>query len=160
MFSELFAGLFDSVSKYKNLAAIIVVILTIASGLGLFYIGFDNNVETMLPDNDNIHQSMRFLRESDISDKVILSFNLKSSRYKTVDLIATVDSFCASLNTPLITDVVTGIPESGIMDDMLDFLKYVPQLTDQERLNEIEKQITPQGVKKALFNNYRNMLAP
>ena len=160
MFSDLFAGLFDSVSKHKNLAATIAVIVILASGLGLFCIRFDNNVEMMLPDNDDIHKSMRFLRESDISDKVILSFNLDSSRYKTVDLIAAVDIFCASLNTPLITDVVTGIAESNIMDDMLDFLKYVPQLTEQETLNEIDKQITPQGVKKALFNNYRNMLAP
>ena len=160
MFSELFAGLFDSLSKHKNPAAIIAVIVIIVSGLGLYFIRFDNNVEMMLPDNDDIHKSMRFLRESDISDKVILSFNLKSSRHKTVDLIAAVDNFCASLNTPLITDVVTGIAESNIMGDMLDFLKYVPQLTDQKALNEIEEQITPQGVKKALFNNYRNMLAP
>lgn len=160
MFSELFCGLFDSVATHKRLTAIIALLLTIASGLGLFYIRFDNNVELMLPANDEIYQSMRFLRESDISDKVIISFQLKSSQFTTVDLIAAVDTLCASLNMPLIKDVVTGIAEYNIINDMLVFLKYVPQLTNQQALNKIDRQISPQGVKTALFNNYRSLIGP
>ncbi len=160
MLSKLFGGLFDSAATHKKLVGIIALLLTIASAAGLVYIRFDNNVELMLPANDEICKSMRFLRESDISDKVIISFQLKSSQFTTVDLIAAVDTFCTSLNTPLVTDVVTGIVEYNIMGDMLDFLKYVPQLTNQQALNKIDRQISPQGVKTALFNNYRSLLGP
>ena len=158
--SKLFGGIFDSAATHKKLVGIIALLLTIASAAGLVYIRFDNNVELMLPANDEICKSMRFLRESDISDKVIISFQLKSSQFTTIDLIAAVDTFCASLNTPLVTDVVTGIAEYNIMGDMLDFLKYVPQLTNQQALNKIDRQISPQGVKTALFNNYRSLLGP
>jgi len=155
-----FFRLYGSIQRSKWLVAVLAAVVIITAVVGLKSINFDNNIELMLPGNDEVYRSIRFLRESNLSDKVILSLGLKSSEYTTKDLIAAVKKIEEALGPPLVTDVISGIPENNVVEEMLELLKYAPQLIDEPNLLLIEKQINPSGVKESLQNNYRQFLTP
>ncbi|MBW2741140.1 MAG: hypothetical protein JRE64_20380, partial [Deltaproteobacteria bacterium] len=160
MLNNHFFRLYGSIHRSKWLVAVLTAAIIIASVIGLKSVNFDNNIELMLPGNDEVYRSIRFLRESNLSDKVILSLELKSSEHTTKDLIAAVNKIEKSLGPPLVTDVISGIPENNVVEEMLELLKYAPQLIDEPNLLLIEKQINPSEVKKSLKNNYKQFLTP
>ncbi|MBW2166124.1 MAG: hypothetical protein JRG74_08535, partial [Deltaproteobacteria bacterium] len=160
MLDDHFFRLYGSIQRNKWLVAVLTAVVIIAAIIGLKSVSFDNNIELMLPGNDEVYRSIRFLRESNLSDKVILSLELKSSEHTTKDLIAAVNKIEKSLGPPLVTDVISGISENNVVEEMLELLKYAPQLIDEPNLLLIEKQINPSGVKESLQNNYRQFLTP
>ena len=160
MYNKYFALIHNALKRHKWLVIAAVGIATLIAGINLRFVPFENNIETMLPGNEYIHRSMQFLRGSNFSDKVVLSFNLESAGYTTQDLIQAVDQFSASLDLPLITRIRSGIPEIGVMDEMLLFSKYAPQLFDEETLSQTVRQITPDSIQARLKQLYRQLLSP
>ncbi|MCK4389440.1 MAG: MMPL family transporter [Desulfobacterales bacterium] len=160
MFNDYFSRFSDSIHQRKWLVAGLVGIIVTTAAIGLRFVSFDSNIELMLPGNDEVHRSIRFLRESHFSDKVVLSFELASSEHTTRDLILAVDRLAESLKPPMVTDVVSGVAGNNMVEGMLSFLKYTPQLLDEQALSLIKQQITPAGVKESLRRNYRQLLIP
>ncbi|MFO7667046.1 MAG: MMPL family transporter [Desulfobacterales bacterium] len=146
--------------RTKALILIVSLIVIAASVTGIFFISFDNNMELMLPDNDEIQRSMRFLRESNFSDKIIISLGLNDSAYTETDLISEVDRFAQSLKPPLISDVMYRVSESETANEMFQFLKYIQQLTYEKTLEKIDSQLNDNGIKSILQKNYRQLLSP
>ncbi len=146
--------------KRKRIISVLAAGIILISAIGLRSISFDNNIELMLPANPEILRSMRFLRESNLSDKVILSLRLKSPEYITHDLIQAVDQLENSLKPPLITDVISGVSKADLMQEMHSFMRYVPQLLSEQELSKIAKQITSEGVKTSLSRDYQQLLTP
>lgn len=160
MFNKYFSKIYNAISERKWFVAGLSGIIISCAVIGLRFVSFDNNIESMLPGNDEIRSSMRFLRESNLSNKVILSLKLTSPNHTIHDLTNAVDKLAVSLKSPMVTDVISNIPETDIIKEMLLFLKYVPQLLDEHDLSRIEQQITPEGVKASLRRNYRQFLTP
>ena len=121
MFDKYFSQVYNSVQRRKRLVVWLLVIATVASVMNLRSVSFDNNIELMLPRNDEVSLSMDFLRESHLMDKVIISLKLESPKYTTEDLIQTVDQFVESLSLPFVTDVVSGISLTREVDEMFFF---------------------------------------
>ena len=80
MFNEYFSILFDSCSRRKRLIAGLAAILTAAAAIGLQWISLENDLELMLPADQEVRRSLRFLQESHFSDDVIVSLELRFSR--------------------------------------------------------------------------------
>jgi len=160
MYDKYFALIYSMLRKRKWAAIAVVGIATLIGGINLGSVSFENNVETMLPRNEYIQRSMQFLRGSNFSDKVVLSFSLESAESTTHDLIQAVDQFSESLDSSLITKVRSGIPEIDMTDEMLAFSKYAPQLFNEEVLSQTERQITPDGIQARLRQLYRQLLSP
>ncbi|MDO9464137.1 MAG: MMPL family transporter [bacterium] len=146
--------------KRKRLISGLAASIIIFAAIGLRFISFDNNIELMLPANPEILRSMRFLRDSNLSDKVVLSLKLKSSEHTTHDLIQAVDQLEKSLKPPLITDVISGVSKADLMQEMHLFMRYVPQLLNEHDLSKIDRQITSEGVKTSLSRDYQQLLTP
>ncbi|WP_435548324.1 MMPL family transporter [Desulfobacterium sp. N47] len=148
-------------NKMKKLLTICIFFIVIAiSVAGMFFVSFDNNMEMMLPENGEITRSMRFLRESDFSDKIILSVKLNDSVHSEIDLIKEVDQLSSTLKPPFITDVFCSVSENESAKDMFAFLKYLPQLTGKGALENIDSLINTEGIKSVLQKNYRQILSP
>lgn len=146
--------------RMKLITACIFFIVIAVSVAGIFFVSFDNNMELMLPQNDQIIKSMRFLRESNFSDKIIISLKLKDSNRTDLDLIKEVDRLSLSLKPPFITDIFCSFSETESVKDMFTFLEYLPQLTDKETLVKIDSLINTDGIKSVLQRNYRQILSP
>ncbi len=142
------------------LISIAFLIVIAASVAGIFFISFDNDIELMLPDNNEIRRSMRFLRESSFSDKIIISLGLNDSARTETDLIREVDRLAQSLKPPFISDVMSSVSESETANEMFAFLQYTPHLIDEKTLEKIDSQLNDDGIKSILQKNYRQLLSP
>lgn len=138
----------------------LMAVVTVGAAIDLRSISLDNNVDAMLPGDDEIRRSMRFLRESQLSDKVIISLELKPSEHSAQDLLRAGVELEERLGPPFVTDVVGGISGTDIVEEMLSILRYVPQLLDEEALFRIGRQITPEGVAASLRRNFQQLVGP
>jgi len=64
------------VRNHKKMVIAILGLIILASFFSLKFIQYNNNIETMLPMDAQVQQSMRFLRESNFSDKLVISLRL------------------------------------------------------------------------------------
>ncbi|MCK5492281.1 MAG: hypothetical protein KAJ14_04125, partial [Candidatus Omnitrophica bacterium] len=102
MTNKLFAKFFEILNKYWKTIIILVGLILIFSIFKLFTIPFNNNVELMLPQNEEFSKSLNFLRESNFSDKIILSLSLNTDDKTVDDLLDTAEQLKNSLKSPLI----------------------------------------------------------
>jgi hypothetical protein len=160
VFDECFSRIFDGVSRHKRLVVTLVIVATVAAGIGLKSISLENNVRLMLPGDDEIRRSMRFLQESHFSDKVVISLELDSANRFPAGLRQAVGQLEEDLGPPLVTEVVSGVPETDVVEEVLSFLKHVPQLLDEADLSRIDDQISPEGVRTSLRGNFRKLATP
>ncbi|MFW9817800.1 MAG: hypothetical protein ACFFEW_17935, partial [Candidatus Thorarchaeota archaeon] len=160
MFDECFSRIFDGVSRGKRLVVTLVIVATVAAGIGLRSISLENDVRLMLPADDEIHRSMRFLQDSHFSDKVIISLEVESASRFPAGLREAVGQLRESLGPPLVTEVVSGISRIDVVGEMLSFLKHVPQLLDEAALARIDERISPEGVRASLRGNFRKLATP
>jgi len=138
----------------------ILGLVILASLLSLKFVKYNNNIETMLPMDPQVQQSMRFLRESNFSDKLVISLRLNDPQRSTADLIASTDRLAAAISSPLVKQVISGINSGKFMPEMIFFLQYLPQLTDSDSLAKLKNRITPDGIRERLASIYHQSLTP
>ncbi len=155
-----FFKLFDFTQKYKWLALIGLVIFVFICSWGIKNIKFNNDMGLMLPKDKNVLRSLKFLKEANFSDKVVVSFTLNDSAHSIDDLITQVDIFKSKLGLPLITEVVSGFSVSDAMGEMVSFLKYIPQTVSAEDLIKLDEQLNDEGVNKKLSFLYKQLITP
>jgi uncharacterized protein len=159
MFDRLFAFLFQLVHNQKRLVIGSVLVLTIAAGIGLFFIRYEGNIDLMLPPDPEVSRSINFLRDSSLSDKIIVSLALTDPTKSKKDLFLAADELAASLRPPLFTKVLSGFSVADVMEEF-SLLQYAPQVLDKEDLDSINKDITAPRVSERLGAIYRQSLRP
>jgi len=159
MFDRLFAFLFQLIHNQKRLVIGSVLVLTIAAGIGLFFIRYEGNIDLMLPPDPEVSRSINFLRDSSLSDKIIVSLALTDPTKSKKDLFLAADELAASLRPPLFTKVLSGFSVADVMEEF-SLLQYAPQVLDKEDLDSINKDITAPRVSERLGAIYRQSLRP
>jgi uncharacterized protein len=146
--------------KHKNLIIGLLGLLIFTCLISLKFIKYNNNIELMLPADQGVQQSMRFLRESNFSDKLVISLKLKDQEHTTDDLILATDQLIGSIDSPLVKQVIGNISSANFMQEMIFFLQYSPQLLGPESLIKLNHQVNPPGIKERLGFIYRQSLTP
>ncbi len=160
MFDACFAWVYVRMARRRRCVTFVFLALTALALWRLPYLKLDNDMEGMLPARPVIIDSLRFLRQSGFSDKVILSLSLPDSRTDSVELTAAVDRLAATLPGPLITEVVAGMPTGDLMADWAAFLPLIPQIADSAHMAEMRRNLTGQGIEQQVGAVYRRLLAP
>ena len=161
MSGDLFSRIHDLVQKRKGIVIGLLGVLIVASIIGLKFVKYNNNIEVMLPQNAAVQNTMRFLREANFSDKLVISLKLNDELHNTQDLVLASDQLAASIkSSPMVKQVISSISASNMASEMISFLKYAPQLLGPESLSKIESQMTPGSIKERLKFIYRQSLSP
>jgi predicted exporter len=148
------------VKGHKKLIIGLLGLLILTCLIGLKFVKYNNNIELMLPADSQVQQSMHFLRESNFSDKLVISLKLNDFQHTTNDLILATDELISSIDSPLVKQVIGDISSSNIMQEMIFFLQYSPQLLGPESLTKLKNQFNPVGIKERLSFIYRQSLTP
>lgn len=152
--------LYAFVHKRKWLIFFVLLFLTAASLIGLRFLQFNSNIESLLPKEAAISRSMNFLKSSSISNKVIISLSLTSPDQEKDALFPAVDELAASLKPPHFTSVTIGLPEMNMAEDMEFFLRNIPQIFSEHELTLIDAKISPEKVSERMRRNYLQLLKP
>ncbi len=159
MFDRLFSLLFEFVHHRKKLVIGSVLAVTVAAGAGLFFIRFEGNIDLMLPPDPEVSRSINFLRDSSLSDKIVISLALTDASKNKKDLFQAVDQLAASLTPPLFTKVISGFSVGDVMEEF-SLLRYAPQVLSEEDLAAVDKQITTPVVSEKMRGIYLQSLRP
>lgn len=160
MMNRYFTTVYNFIARHLKYVQIVILLLIVISAFGLRNIKLSNNIESMLPAREEIFRSIRFLRESGLSDKVILSVSSQDPTSDISDLIRDTDLLASDLQCDLITEVLSSVPEANVIEDILSFMRYVPQLTDSNRLDEIQTMLTEEHIEKRVSAIYTKLLSP
>ena len=155
-----FKTIYNAVQGRKNGLLIILLGVTLLSGVGLLFIPFDDTLDQMLPEGSDIQEAGRLLRDTDLAGKVIIWLTNTSDDQSSQAFIEQAVDVCASLNTPLIQEIITGASGSAMFEDLQFFMESMPGLLDQTDLNMIDQQLNPEAVDHKLKEWYRQLLKP
>ncbi len=159
MFERFLHFLHAFVMRKKRPVLGLVALMIIAATAGLGFYTFDGNIALMLPADEEIQRSIVFLRDSNLSDKIIISLALNSPDKGKRELFKAADSLAASLKPPLFTKVTTGFSADDVTDDGA-FFSQAPQILGEDELSVIAAGINKESISERLDAIYKQSLKP
>jgi len=159
MFDKYFSLLYRFVHANKKPVLGLVLLITAVAGVGLFFVRYEGNIDIMLPPDKEISRSMNFLRDSSLSDKIIVSLTLTDTGKSKKDLFLAVDHLASTLTPPFFTKVTSGFSVGDVMEEF-SILRYAPQILGTQDLAFIDSQINKTTVARKMQEIYRQSLKP
>jgi len=159
MFDKYFLLFYQFAHHHKKWILGLVFLITVAAGVRLLYTRYEGNIDLMLPPDKDIMRSMDFLRDSSLSDKMIVSLALTDPDRTKKDLFIAADQLAASLTPPLFTKVISGFSVTDVMEEF-SILRYAPQVLGEQDLAIIDSQINEKTVSQKMRGIYRQSLRP
>jgi predicted exporter len=159
MLERFFSRGFDLALTHRRLVLGFVTLVTVVAALGLSLIRYEGSIDLMLPPDREVTRSMQFLRDSSLSDKIIISLTLTSPDRDKKELFAAADRLAASLHPPLFGKVTSGVSMSDAMDEF-SVLQYGPQILTEHELASLDAQINGPSVESKLKQIYLQTFRP
>ncbi|MEN7972731.1 MAG: MMPL family transporter [Verrucomicrobiota bacterium] len=160
MADDRFSAFFNRLAAHPRRVAGGIVVLLLCAVAGLFTISFHHSMEVMLPEGSETRQAMGYLQSLDFSAKVAVSFSQADDKIDRSELFLAVDRFAASLEPPLVTQVLSTFEEQQMIRDVGVFLEHAPELLTEADLEKLGGRITREGVANILRKKYVQLLKP
>lgn len=159
MFDRLFLLLYDAVHCHKKRTLTAVVLVTLLFAATLPFVRYEGSIDLMLPPDRDITRSMDFLKDSNLSDKMIISLALTDPAKGKRELFEATDALAASLKLPYFKKVMTGFSVGNLMEEF-SVLQYGPQILGEEEISQISAMLTPENVSKKMKGIYLQSMRP
>ena len=159
MFDRFFPLLYDFVHRHKKSVVATVLLITTLASVSLIFVRYEGNIDLMLPPDPEIVRSMGFLRDSNLSDKMIVSLALTDKTRTRKDLFEAVDQLAASLKPPLFTRVISGFAVGNVMDEF-SVLRYGPQVLGEQEISTIAAMLSEETVARKMRGIYLQSMRP
>jgi len=155
-----FNRIYETVQRRRNLMVLLLFVLTLSAGMGLFFVPFDDTLDLMLPDDSDVQRASKLLREADLAGKVVIWLTVDSSVVDESTFTAAATDFALELKPPLIERVITASAGDNIMEEVQFFFNQMPRFIDTHQLTDIDTQLTPQVISNQLRRLYLQLLKP
>ncbi|RKX45419.1 MAG: hypothetical protein DRP64_04745, partial [Verrucomicrobia bacterium] len=155
-----FPSFFNRLHSHPRLVATAVVVVLLLSAAGLFSIPFRHSMDVMLPAGSDTQESVSFLQSMEFSAKVALSFSQLDNALDRTAFFAEIDRFADSIDTPMIQQVLSTFDNQQMVHDIGAFLERAPELLGEAELEQLEQQMTREGVAHSLRKKYIQLLKP
>ncbi len=159
MADAFFHWAFRAARSHKRLLLILLSLITAAALAALSFVRYEGRIDIMLPPEQDVTRSMQFLRDSNLSDKVIISLALTDPGRDRKELFLAADQLASGLQPPLFTRVMSGISLADAMEEF-SVLQYAPQILTEQELASLDSQITPTAVSARLKQLYLQSFRP
>lgn len=160
MVEKIFDFIYNFVANKLLFVCVFLIALISLSIFLLPSLKFDNNIEQMLPVDSVVSRSLSFLRESNISDKVVVSLSLKDKSQNLSFLIEQTKVLAKSLENELVTEVVAGVPQGDLMSEVVSFTDYYPQLASESDLNRSLRAVESINVGAKISEIFSRLMSP
>ncbi len=158
-----FLNIYRFFENRKLLGFSLVFIYTILIALVAWNINLEEDITRLIPNGDKQEKLKKILRETDFSDKIIVSISSKSENGIPDSLVAYANDLTRILENDLseyITEVEGKIPDEDITD-VYDFVyNNLPIFLDAKDYNEISNRLEEDSIKAQINQGYRRLMAP
>ncbi len=159
MIKKLFNSIYSFTEKNKFYSLSIFAILAVFSFVLIPFLNFNNDMNLMLPEANEVKQSFTFLREAGLSDKIVISLTLNSNKHSQQDLFNQTDILVEKLHSPYITKVQNKITNS-VQLDFIELLDFAPYLYNEKNFQQLNLNFNPTQIKKRFAKSWRNLIGP
>ena len=160
MADSVFAVVLEAAWRHRR---IVLGAVAVAIAFGLWVLAtvpLDSDVAFMLPADPEVQQAMTFLRESDLSDRVVLSLQVAPDAGGVDALLAASARLESSLGPPFVRHVESGVSGESFTSEIRHLLTRMPELTRESDLREVDGRLTPDGIDAMLRGSYRQLIGP
>lgn len=150
---------FLGVRAHRTPILLLLAALMAAAIVGMGRLPFSNSVDVMLPDGD-ARDSIRFLTEASLADKVVISLEKTDAALSQEGFIHAADHLAAGLHSPLLVPLETGAASTGILENFTQLLNCAPQLFESRDLAIAEAAVTPEAIDQSIRALYGDLAKP
>jgi predicted exporter len=145
--------------SWGGLKIVCLVALAGLSAVGWGRLRIDSSLTPLLPEKSDARRTVLFLRDSTFANQAVLWFRLRGPG--SVDqLIAAANAAEKQLDPSLVKRVIQPPAESDAMDQVHELLDDAPELLDAGDLANLEKQMTPDALRKRVHDVYLQLVSP
>jgi len=155
-----FTPFFNRLHSHPRLVGSGVAVVLLLSIGGLFFIPFRHSMDVMLPAGSDTQESVAFLQNMEFSAKVALSFSQLDDTLDRAAFFTEIDRFADSIDTPMIQQVLSTFDNQQMVRDIGAFLERAPELLGEAELEQLEQQMSREGVACSLRKKYIQLLKP
>lgn len=155
-----FLSVYRAFLRHKRWIPLWLLALTGLACASLFFIPFDNTLQAMLPAGGAAQRMMKALSDARFADKVAISLSVQDAAADRPALKAAAEQLRKTLGPPLVSRIVTDLPQTNQWSAVSFFLERAPQILGESDLEDIDRQLTPQGVHEALRQMYLQLVRP
>jgi len=158
--AEGYQSLWEAIGRHLKLVTVLMVVVILASIFGMRRLSYNHDVDVMLPADETVQRTMHFLRTANFSHEVILLLRTNDSRHSPVELLDVAERLLGSIDSPLVSPAMGNVGGSDVMQDIVSFMRYTPQLQTPEGYSQMTTNFTPAYVQKQLRSVYLQCLKP
>jgi predicted exporter len=144
----------------RRLALVLVSVLTLACVLILAGSSFDNDVAEMLPENSAARKTLRFINESKLANRIIISLRLNDPSHSLNDLCQQVEALAAGLKLPGVDKIDYKLTAASPLNELRKLTPCLPQIMGNEARIKLEKILYSSGMKKLVDSLYQRLSSP
>ncbi|NCC49816.1 MAG: hypothetical protein EOM20_01240 [Spartobacteria bacterium] len=160
MSRDVFCAVYECVRRHRRAVPVLLMVITALAAVGLFFIPFEDSLDPMLPEESDVLRASHLLKEANLAGKVVLELTDTGAEPDHQALMQSADDLAGMLVPPLVSRVITAGNQADMMEDIQFFINSDPFLIRRDELAEIDRQLTPDGVKQHLKQTYRQLLKP
>lgn len=145
------------VNRHRLFTVVSLLVLALISGGLLTRTKFNNDISMMLPEHSEAAKTFRFIAQTGLTNKVIISLRLNDDKHAVADMTAYVDQLVKKLDSPLISRVDYRISAGSPLDDLNAMTPLIPQVTGSAAVEKLERMLDPAQSQKKINVIYRKL---
>lgn len=145
---------------HRFLTGVVLLLVLLAAGAGLFALTWNNSLELMLPKDSDVAEMVHFLGGSEMAGKVLLSFTRDPSQCSLERLLEVTDEFASQLDSDQISKVVNGFAETQMIEDVFFFMQRAPELLGPKDHETLLEMTSEAEIERTLRSKYLELMRP
>ena len=147
-------------SNAKLICVLSVLIVSLISVAALPFLSFSGRIDVMLPEKEGIHDIFAFLKDVQVSDKVLVTLSMRDGSSDSDILCAAAGQYVSKLDPKLAFPMNTGFQQGEIVKDFKRLVQQLPDYTVASEFEELSAVTSYTGVSTSLSNLVKRLQTP
>jgi len=144
----------------KKLCGWGILLISLCSLVALPFLSFNGRIDVMLPENSGLHDIFSFLKEIQVSDKILVTLSQPASTADADVLCSAADRYLAALDQRWAAPMNLGLKQGEVTDDFKRLIRQLPDYTEPHEFEELSAATSYAGISASLKNLIKKLQKP
>ncbi len=142
------------------MCGVVVSVVSLVSIAVLPFLSFSGRIDVMLPEKAGIQDIFTFLKDVQVSDKVLVTLSMRDGTSDSDILCAAAEHYISTLDPKLAFPMNTGFQQGEIAKDFKRLVQQLPDYTVASEFEELSSVTSYAGVCTSLSNLVKRLQTP
>ena len=142
------------------MCGVVVSVVSLVSIAVLPFLSFSGRIDVMLPEKEGIQDIFTFLKDVQVSDKVLVTLSMRDGTSDSDILCAAAEHYISTLDPKLAAPMNTGFQQGEIAKDFKRLVQQLPDYTVASEFEELSAVTSYPGVCTSLSNLVKRLQTP